>query len=332
MIEWILLLLCGEKDIKLIVNNITQEDLEKEYRKKRKDYIFICILSSIAVAVLNFMLAFFVAERIFLFIGMLILNFICLYILYNFFVRPARVSERRYKQLEMENKHLEQMRTEFVANVSHEIKTPLTSISGFLETLQNGAAEDPEIRTRFLDIMAIETARLKRLIEDLLVLSDIENKKEMPDEKINVKETVAAIVEAIMPISNAKSIVIEQKIEEELYIRGGEDRFRQMMVNIIENGIKYSEYGKHIYIEGLSREGMVSISVTDEGIGIEKEDLDRLFERFYRVDKSRSRKEGGTGLGLSIVKHIAVLFDANLHVESNLGKGTKFTIDFNKAE
>ena len=229
-----------------------------------------------------------------------------------------------------ESRRAESIRKEFVANVSHELKTPLTSISGFIETLQAGAAEDPEIRTKFIDIIAIETSRLKRLIEDLLVLSEIENKKDAEERVFDVRNAVESTVLALEPLAEDKHIDIVTKIDEGISITGSVDRFRQMLVNLIENAIKYSDEGSHVWVSAEEDGQHVTVSVKDEGIGIAPEHHDRLFERFYRVDKSRSKKVGGTGLGLSIVKHIAVLFGPKLKVESEVGKGSTFFVIFDK--
>ena len=231
-----------------------------------------------------------------------------------------------------ESQKSELIRREFVANVSHELKTPLTSISGFIETLQDGAAEDPEIRTKFIDIIAIETARLKRLIEDLLVLSDIESKRDSEQQEFDVKAAIENTVEALRPIADDKSIQIILDIDEGCSINGSVDRFRQMMVNLIENAIKYSDTNSRIWVSAKYEKGSITVSVKDEGIGIAPEHHERLFERFYRVDKSRSKKAGGTGLGLSIVKHIAVLLGAKLKVESQVGEGTTFYVIFDTHE
>lgn len=228
-----------------------------------------------------------------------------------------------------ESKEADLLRREFVANVTHELKTPLTSISGFIETLQAGAAEDPEIRNKFIDIIAIETARLKRLIEDLLVLSDIENRRDSEGMEFDIKPAIENTVEALRPISENKKVDVILELEEGLAINGSIDRFRQMMVNLIENAVKYSDEGGRIWIKSAKDADKITVSVRDEGMGIAPEHHERLFERFYRVDKSRSKKAGGTGLGLSIVKHIAVLFGASLKVESQVGKGTEFFVIFN---
>ncbi|MBR2620668.1 MAG: hypothetical protein IKM63_03675 [Firmicutes bacterium] len=243
-------------------------------------------------------------------------------------IKPYSDRIRFLEEAAAESKEAELLRREFVANVSHELKTPLTSISGFIETLQAGASEDPEIRHKFIDIIAIETARLKRLIEDLLVLSDIENRRESDGSEFDIKTAIINTVEALRPISHAKNVTVITELEEGLLIAGSVDRFRQMMVNLIENAVKYSDEGGRIWVKAAKDSNKITVSVRDEGIGIAPEHHERLFERFYRVDKSRSKKAGGTGLGLSIVKHIAVLFGASLKVESRVGEGTEFFVIF----
>lgn len=252
--------------------------------------------------------------------------------MYFLILKPLLSAMKEMEAAVEESKNSAQIRKEFVANVSHELKTPLTSISGFIETLQDGAAEDPEIRTKFIDIIAIETSRLKRLIEDLLVLSDIESRRDHDGAAFDVREEVEETVDTLGPIAKKKNIEIIMELEEGLTLRGSADRFRQMMVNLIENAIKYSEENGHVLVSAVTDADRIVVSVRDEGIGIAPEHHERLFERFYRVDKSRSTKAGGTGLGLSIVKHIAVLFGATLKVESEIGKGAVFYVTFHKEE
>ena len=244
--------------------------------------------------------------------------------LFNWLIKP-------FAELKNQLEEAESIRREFVANVTHELKTPLTSITGFIETLQSGAQEDPEIRSKFIDIIAIETARLTRLIEDLLVISDIENKRSMDlDHTFDVKASLESIIDTMIPIADSRGISLEADLENNLLITGSEDRFKQMMVNLIDNAIKYSGNGKIVTIKAKKTIEGIEVSVQDHGIGVKEEDIPRLFERFFRVDKSRSQKMGGTGLGLSIVKHTAALFDAALNVESDLGKGSTFYVVFRK--
>lgn len=244
-------------------------------------------------------------------------------------MNPVNEMEKKLMITMEENRRAENIRKEFVANVTHELKTPLTSISGFVETLQDGAAEDPVIRTKFLDIIAIEASRLKRLIEDILIISDIENKREVnTDKDINVRAAIEETITAIAPIIESKGITIKTQYAYEIYLGGNEDRFKQLMMNLIENAVKYSPDESVVSIDARKTEDKVHISVKDQGIGISEENLQRIFERFYRVDASRSHKVEGTGLGLSIVKHIAALFQAEIKVDSQLGQGSTFTIIF----
>ncbi|MBN7772681.1 sensor histidine kinase [Clostridium aminobutyricum] len=253
--------------------------------------------------------------------------------MYNQIMKPVHDMHEKLAKMTEESKRVEQIRSEFVANVTHELKTPLTSISGFIETLQDGAAENPEIRNKFIDIIAIETSRLERLIEDLLVLSEIENKKITPNIGIiDTKECLLKMITAIEPIASGKNIIIQTSLVDKCYIEGNVDRFTQMMVNLIENAIKYSNENSSVFISSRQEGGKIIIDVTDKGIGIAEEHFSRLFERFYRVDKSRTKKAGGTGLGLSIVKHIAYLLNAEVKVKSKLGEGSTFTVIFNRKE
>lgn len=270
-----------------------------------------------------------VENGIFLFSFIYIIVMICIGVqVYFFMLKPYLKKIKALETAAEESKEAEKIRREFVANVSHELKTPLTSISGFIETLQEGAADDPEIRSRFIDIIAIETSRLKRLIEDLLVLSDIENRKNNDLTEFDVRDALERTVEVLKPIADEKDIKIITGFDENIHLKGSSDRFSQMMLNLIENAIKYSDSGSRIWVKALRTCDRLSVSVKDEGIGIAPEHHQRLFERFYRVDKSRSKKAGGTGLGLSIVKHIAVLFGASLSVESKVGEGTTFYVTF----
>ena len=193
-------------------------------------------------------------------------------------IKPYSDRIRFLEEAAAESKEAELLRREFVANVSHELKTPLTSISGFIETLQAGASEDPEIRHKFIDIIAIETARLKRLIEDLLVLSDIENRRESDGSEFDIKTAIINTVEALRPISHAKNVTVITELEEGLLIAGSVDRFRQMMVNLIENAVKYSDEGGRIWVKAAKDSNKITVSVRDEGIGIAPEHHERLFD------------------------------------------------------
>jgi two-component system phosphate regulon sensor histidine kinase PhoR len=224
-------------------------------------------------------------------------------------------------------KKLEQIRTDFVSNVTHELKTPLTSIRGFIETLRGGAINDPEVSDKFLEIIDIEAERLFVLINDILQLSEIENKQQ--DTNIKSYRLMPIVEETISILAGTaakKEITLINEMDEGLKIVANKDRIKQMLINLIDNGIKYSKNGGSVTVKG-TREGQrVIISVKDTGIGISKSDIPRIFERFYRVDKGRSRSMGGTGLGLSIVKHIVNLYNGDIKVISEPGKGSEFII------
>lgn len=292
------------------------------------------ILFSIVIAVVNYLIFLLAGYFGHPFYGLMVSGMASLLLailLYRWIIRPIEDLKSQLEQADEENARSEKIRSEFVANVSHELKTPLTSIQGFLETLQEGAAENPEVRNKFLDIMAIETARLKRLIEDLLILSDIENRRNVSmEQQIQIQQSLQEIISSIMPIAQSRGIDVVLTVDPSLKIQGSEDRFKQMMLNLIENAIKYSRDGGVVRVsaEPLSETEEILIQVRDHGIGISPEHIDRLFERFYRVDKSRSSKAGGTGLGLSIVKHIANLFEAELKVESQMNEGSVFSVLF----
>ena len=219
-------------------------------------------------------------------------------------------------------KRLENMRSQFVANVSHELKTPLTSIKGFTETLKY--VEDEETRKKFLDIIEKEADRLGRLINDILILSKIESDISGEEDEFLPNKVVDDVINMVKVLADNKNITIE--LDERNYdlLFGDKDRFLQLVLNIVENSIKYSNEGSTVKISSFTKGDNYNLIVEDNGIGIPKEDIPRIFERFYRVDKAR--KSGGTGLGLAIVKHIVKTFNGNIKVESVLGVGSKFII------
>lgn len=288
------------------------------------------IFFGIILLILNFCAAIFIEEIKFLAVAMVLINFGGLLWITHSMTAPLAEMEKHIKAVEKKNREIENKRSEFVANVSHELKTPLTSISGFIETLQNGAVDDPEIRNRFIDIIAIETERLKRLINDILLLSDIEGNIHDVKEDINVFEVTEHVFALMEPIAKEKNITMINDVNSKINLTGSEDKFKQMLVNLVENGIKYGVNDGMIKVIGKEDFKHIHISVIDNGIGIEKKDLDRVAERFYRVDKSRAQKAGGTGLGLSIVKHTAALFNGELKVKSTPGKGSEFIIKISK--
>lgn len=227
-------------------------------------------------------------------------------------------------------RQLEKIRKDFVANVSHELRTPITSIKGFVETLRDGALNNPGDASRFLDIIVKQADRLDGIIEDLLSLSRIEEKEDRGEIELSdtvLKNVLQAAIHVCEPLSKPKNIAVNLKCDEELVAKINADLFQQAIVNLLNNAIKYSPEGQAIDLTVDMLDKAIKISVADRGPGIAREHLDRLFERFYRVDKERSRQFGGTGLGLAIVKHIALVHHGSVEVESAPGKGSIFIIN-----
>lgn len=222
---------------------------------------------------------------------------------------------------------LENMRRDFVANVSHELKTPLTSINGFVETLIINEDLPSDKRNRFLAIIQKESDRLKRLIEDILLLSSIESKNNLVTENVLLYNIFKEVYEMISYIASSKHIKIYYNFEDEnVAIQAYGDYIKQLFLNLIDNAIKYTPEGGTVIINQFTRNNEITIEVIDNGVGIPKEDQDKIFQRFYRVDKARSRSVGGTGLGLAITKHIVNSLQGNISVESKLGEGSKFIV------
>ena len=222
---------------------------------------------------------------------------------------------------------LENMRRDFVANVSHELKTPLTSINGFVETLIINEDLPSDKRNRFLAIIQKESDRLKRLIEDILLLSSIESKNNLVTENVLLYNIFKEVYEMISYIASSKHIKIYYNFEDEnVAIQAYGDYIKQLFLNLIDNAIKYTPEGGTVIINQCTRNNEITIEVIDNGVGIPKEDQDKIFQRFYRVDKARSRSVGGTGLGLAITKHIVNSLQGNISVESKLGEGSKFIV------
>jgi len=234
-----------------------------------------------------------------------------------------------------ELRRLEQMRTDFVANVSHELRTPLTSIKGFVETLLDGAAEDPILRERFLKIIQAETLRLQRLIEDLLTLAHFEGRDNHPgissDKVSYVQKAYETIKPVIQSFAQTKGIRVEVDLPETLPpVLIGENLLSQLLLNLLENAVKYTTEGR-VWLQVQVGLETIHLEFGDTGCGIPQEMLPRIFERFYRVDKARSREQGGTGLGLSIVKHMLEGVGGKISVTSQLGVGTVFACDLPRA-
>lgn len=226
-------------------------------------------------------------------------------------------------------RRLERMRRDFVANVSHELKTPLTSIRGFVETLLDGTLEEPAEARRFCKIIAKQVDRLQNIIEDLLSLSRIEQHVEqgtIPLKPGKLLEVLHSAAQAIAHAAAEKKASIDIDCPPDCIARINAPLFEQVMVNLLDNALKYSDPGKTVQVSAHRVNNMLEVRVADQGCGIEPSHLDRIFERFYRVDKARSRKEGGTGLGLAIVKHIVVAHGGHIRVESRPGQGSAFTV------
>ena len=226
-------------------------------------------------------------------------------------------------------RQLENIRRDFVANVSHEIKTPLTAIKGFVETLQNGTADTPEEQEKFLGIIRKHADRLHAIVEDLLSLARLEQREEHDElclQSCSIEKIIDTAVQVVKRKAEEKEIPIHVTCDKSLEADVDATLIEQAMVNLLDNAIKYSSEGSPINVETQSTPEGISIQVMDRGPGISRNHLPRLFERFYRVDGARSRSLGGTGLGLAIVKHIAQAHGGNVSVESTLGKGSTFSI------
>ncbi|MGE0232114.1 MAG: ATP-binding protein [Flavobacteriaceae bacterium] len=227
---------------------------------------------------------------------------------------------------------LERMRADFVANASHELRTPLASLTGFIETLQGPARDDPKARDKFLATMAEQARRMARLIDDLLSLSRIELKAHVqPETEIDLVPVVRHVVDALQPIAAANGVEIRASLASEpLHMLADRDEITQVFQNIVENAVKYGREGRYVDVSltagGSPKRPEAIVTVRDYGPGISAEHLPRLTERFYRVDVAQSRETGGTGLGLAIVKHILNRHRCTLKVDSREGEGATFSI------
>lgn len=253
--------------------------------------------------------------------------------IYQVSINPARskldfgyvVLIRNFTEL----RKLEQIRTDFVSNVTHELRTPLTSIRGYIETLRGGAIEDKNVSEKFLQIVDIEAERLFMLITDILQLSEIEGM----DTDTNVApfdltELLGSVCTLLKMNSDRSNITLTCNAADHIMMNANKNRVKQLLINLIDNAVKYTPDNGSVTVSASKEQGFIKISVKDTGIGIPQKDLERIFERFYRVDKGRSRAVGGTGLGLSIVKHIVNLYNGDISVNSTLGKGTEFIARF----
>lgn len=231
-----------------------------------------------------------------------------------------------------ELKKLEQMRKVFVANVSHELKTPITSIKGFSETLLDGAMKDEATLEAFLSIILKESDRLQMLIQDLLDLSKIEQQGFQLDlDKLDIIELLNEVLTMLDGKAEKKSISLKMIPSlTTIYIKGDYYRLKQVFINLISNAITYTPSGGYVEVSVKEEASKIYVNIKDTGIGIDKEEIPRIFERFYRVDNSRSRNSGGTGLGLAIVKHIVEAHRGNISVQSKVNQGSTFTICLEK--
>jgi two-component system phosphate regulon sensor histidine kinase PhoR len=233
-----------------------------------------------------------------------------------------------------ELRRLERVRSEFVANVSHELRTPLTCIKGYLETLLDGALEDSAHARRFLEVAGTHAERLDRLIDDLLELSNIESGRvTLVPVRLDLDEVVAGVAAMFERRTVQNRLTLVRAVRPGLAVRADRDRLVQILVNLVDNAVKFTSEGGQIRIEAaLGSDGRVEITVRDTGVGIPSTDLPRITERFYRVDRTRSREVGGTGLGLAIVKHLVQAHGGELRIESALGSGTAVSFTLPAAE
>ena len=225
-------------------------------------------------------------------------------------------------------RQLEQVRTEFVANVSHELRTPLTAIQGYLETLLGGAMDDPAHARRFLEVVFRHTERLGRLLNDLTDLSNIElGRVSLHRGPVALAEVVEGTLEIVRAKADAGGVRLEARLPADLpAVQADRDRLAQILINLVDNAVKYTPRGGQVTVEAAAGAGLVEVAVVDTGVGIPPADLPRITERFYRVDRARSRELGGTGLGLAIVKHLVAAHGGTLAIESRPGEGTRVRV------
>jgi len=221
-------------------------------------------------------------------------------------------------------KQLERTREEFVANVSHELRTPLSHIKGYVETLLSGAKDDPQVSVRFLQTIERNAERLKLLIEDLLTISELESGRvQLNLQSFSLRSVVEKVAEDFKARAAAKSVSLAVDLPD-LRVQADAGRVDQVLANLVDNAIKYGRAGGHVRIGARESNAQVEVCVQDDGPGLPAEALERVFERFYRVDKARSREQGGTGLGLSIVKHIVQTHGGKVWATSDPGRGATF--------
>jgi two-component system phosphate regulon sensor histidine kinase PhoR len=224
---------------------------------------------------------------------------------------------------------LEQVRKDFVANVSHELRTPLAGIIGYADTLLDGALEDQKNKRHFIEIIRTNAVRLNSIAADLLILSELESNVEAPVENdvISVRGVLEGAMATVASEARLRDVAVIGEDVNNVYVTGSRLRLEQALLNLMANAIKFNRPGGEVRVRAASTPtGQIAITIADTGVGIPSQDLPRIFERFYRVDKARSRQVGGTGLGLSIVKHVVERMNGSITVESQLGRGSTFTL------
>ncbi|MBX3355976.1 MAG: PAS domain-containing protein [Phycisphaeraceae bacterium] len=230
-------------------------------------------------------------------------------------------------------RRLEAMRSDFAANVSHELRTPITNIKGYVETLLDIGWEDPGRAQQFLGVIRDNARRLAQLVEDILSLSSLEQRqvhRRLQFEPVELRELVTGVLDEMQGTAEAREIQLMNEVPEGLTVTGSKSLLGQAVVNLVQNAVQYSAPRTTVRVRAEASGGQCTMSVHDQGPGIAAKHLPRLFERFYRVDHGRSREAGGTGLGLAIVKHIAMVHGGKVSVESELGRGSTFTIQLPK--
>ena len=219
------------------------------------------------------------------------------------------------------------MRKDFVANVSHELRTPLAGIIGYADTLLEGALEDVRNNRQFIEIIRSNAVRLNSIAADLLILSELESGMDPAEpDVISVRGVLDAALATVESEARSRDVRVIRENIDDLFVSGSRLRLEQALLNLMANAIKFNRPGGEVRVNAAQADGQVSIRIADTGVGIPSRDLPRIFERFYRVDKARSRQVGGTGLGLSIVKHVVERMAGQVQVESQLGKGSTFTL------
>ncbi len=245
-------------------------------------------------------------------------------------VKWAEQTDQELKSL----KSLEAYRKEFVGNISHELKTPIFSIQGYLHTLLDGGIHDDNINIKYLERAADNTERLKNIVDDLEVISKLESQKLLVDEqKFNIKHLVTDMIEDLESMSSEKNISLDLKegVAGPLEVVADKNSIRQVVTNLLVNSIKYGIHDGRTSVEFFDMGEQILVEIADNGVGIPAQHVNHVFDRFYRVDKGRSRKDGGSGLGLSIAKHIIEAHDQTITVSSTVGKGSVFGFTLKKA-